>query len=79
MESVLKIIAQGLSTDQACQVGTMTEASLASKDRKNGYYCIYCQRVEDKKKRHHFAMALLCNGFTLTGHSVTFQWLCSFL
>ena len=32
-----------LSTDHVCEVGAMTEVILLSADRKNKYYCIYCQ------------------------------------
>ena len=38
---------------------------------KSSYYCFYCRRVEDKKKRCHFAAASFCSDFTL-------QWLCNF-
>ena len=51
----------------------MTKDNIASTDWKNNYYCIYCQRVEDKEKRRHFAMASLCKGFALSGHEVILQ------
>ena len=61
----MRNIAQGLNIDRAYEVGAMTERNIASTDRKKSYYCIYCQRIKDKKKRRHFAMAPLCNSFTL--------------
>ena len=48
--SVLGNIARVLSTDRVCEVGAMTEGNISSTDRKISFYCIYCQRVEDKKK-----------------------------
>ena len=69
--SVLGNIARVLSTDRVCEVGAMTEGNIFSTNRKNSYYCIYCQRVEDKKKWRQFAISSPCNGFTLPGHGVT--------
>ena len=57
--------ARGLSTDRACEVGAMTEGNIASADRKNSCYCNYFQRVDNKKKQHHFTMVSICNGVTL--------------
>ena len=66
----------------------MAKGNIDSRDWKN---CIYCQRVEYKKKRRHFAMASLCqvteshcNGCVTFKKAVRknfvnkLQWLCSF-
>ena len=56
---VLGNIVQGSRAGEAFQVGVMTKNNIARTDRKNSYYCICCQRVEEKKKRNH-AMVSLC-------------------
>ena len=47
--SVLKNIARGLSTEQACEVGAvgaMTKGHIAIIDQRISYYSIYCQGVK---------------------------------
>ena len=48
--------------------------NIVSIDRKSSYYCIYCQRVEDKEKSCHFTTASLCQGTaSLCNCYVTFK------
>ena len=51
----------------------MIEGNITSTGRKSSYCRTYYETVEDQKQRRHFAMASLCNGFTLPGHRVTLQ------
>ena len=70
---ILGSIAWGLSTDQVWEVGAMTECNIANRDWRNCYYCVYCQRVEEKKKQHHFEMTSLCNDYFLPGQGIIIQ------
>ena len=37
-----KNIDHGLSAEQACEVGAITEGNIFGTDRKISYYCVYC-------------------------------------
>ena len=37
-----KNIDQGLSAEQACEVGAITEGNIFGTDRKISYCCVYC-------------------------------------
>ena len=41
--SALSYIARGISTDQECEFGALTEGNISCTDQKNNYLCIYYQ------------------------------------
>ena len=68
-----------LSTDHVCEVGAMTEVILLSADRKNKYYCIYCQDMYllPKEKLHRLNSHKARIGKSWWWEKMASLWICS--